>query len=429
MKTKLNRRTFLKASGAIVAPAIIPASALGFADKPAAGDRVTLGLIGSGGKGRDLMTDFNRTCKEAQFVAVADPDRTQAEKGRAVAEKLFGGGCKIYRDYRELCARKDIDAVVVATPDHWHALNCLEAIRNGKDVYGEKPITHRFREGQLLYREVAKSGRIFQVGSQQRSKSEFRKAAEVVMNGHIGKVKEVQVGLPTGESSEEAIVGQAVPEHLDYDLWCGPRRKLSYHSGRLHFYWRWAMEYGGGTLMDWIGHHNDIAHWALGLDKSGPVKVEAQNFRYPVKGKIFDSPIDYTVRSEYEGGTTIVISNKVGRGVRFFGEDGWVFTDRRQFKASNAEWTKEGFDPGPVKAYRSDDHRRNFVDCIKSRKQCICPAETGHRSITPGHLAYVSDALKRPLKWDAKNENIVGDAEADKLLKKLDYRGDWSLGV
>ena len=131
MKTKLNRRTFLKASGAIVAPAIIPASALGFADKPAAGDRVTLGLIGSGGKGRDLMTDFNRTCKEAQFVAVADPDRTQAEKGRAVAEKLFGGGCKIYRDYRELCARKDIDAVVVATPDHWHALNCLEAIRNG----------------------------------------------------------------------------------------------------------------------------------------------------------------------------------------------------------------------------------------------------------------------------------------------------------
>ena len=413
----------------MVAPTIIPASALGFADKPTAGDRITLGLIGSGGKGRDLMTDFKRTCKEAQFVAVADPDRTQAEKGRAVAEKLFDGGCKIHRDYRELCSRGDIDAVVVATPDHWHALNCLEAIRSGKDVYGEKPITHRFREGQVLYREVAKSGRIFQVGSQQRSKSEFRKAVEVVMNGHIGKVKEVQVGLPTGESSKEANVGQEIPEHLDYDLWCGPRRKLPYHSGRLHFYWRWAMEYGGGTLMDWIGHHNDIAHWALGLDKAGPVKVEAQNFRYPVKGKIFDSPIDYTVRSEYEGGTTIVISNKVGRGVRFFGEDGWVFTDRRQFKASNAEWTKKGFDPGPVKAYRSDDHRRNFVDCIKSRKQCICPAETGHRSITPGHLAYISDALKRPLKWDAKNENIIGDAEADKLLKKLDYRADWSLGV
>ena len=205
----------------MVAPTIIPASALGFADKPTAGDRITLGLIGSGGKGRDLMTDFKRTCKEAQFVAVADPDRTQAEKGRAVAEKLFDGRCKIHRDYRELCSRGDIDAVVVATPDHWHALNCLEAIRNGKDVYGEKPITHRFREGQVLYREVAKSGRIFQVGSQQRSKSEFRKAVEVVMNGHIGKVKEVQVGLPTGESSKEANVGQEIPEHLDYDLWCG----------------------------------------------------------------------------------------------------------------------------------------------------------------------------------------------------------------
>ena len=429
MKIKLNRRAFLKASGAIVAPTIIPGAALGYAGKASAGDRITLGLIGSGGKGRDLMSDFKRTCKEAQFVAVAYPDRNQADKGRALAEKLFGVGCKIYRDYRELCARNDIDAVVVATPDHWHALNCLEAIRNGKDVYGEKPITHRFREGQMLYREVAKSGRIFQVGSQQRSKSEFRKAAEVVMNGHIGKVKEVQVGLPTGESSEEVNVGQTIPEHLDYDLWCGPRRKLPYHSGRLHFYWRWAMEYGGGTLMDWIGHHNDIAHWALGLDKSGPIKVEAQSFRYPEKGKIFDSPIDYTVRSEYEGGLKIVISNKVGRGIRFFGEDGWVFTDRRQFKASNAEWTKEGFDPGPVRAYRSDDHRRNFVDCIKKREQCICPAETGHRSITPGHLAYVSDALKRPLKWDARNENIVNDPEADKLLKKLDYQGDWSLGV
>ena len=429
MKVKLNRRTFLKTSSAIVAPTIVPATVFGKDAKPAANDRLALGLIGAGGKGLDLMTDFKRTCKEVQFIAVADPDEVHANKGKALAEKLFGEGCKIYRDFRALCARKDIDAVVVATPDHWHAITCLEAIRSGKDVYGEKPITHRFHEGHVLCREVAKHKRIFQVGSQQRSNTFFRKAVEVVMNGHIGKVKEVQVGLPTGESSDEENRGQAIPKHLDYDLWCGPRRKLPFHSGRLHFYWRWAMEYGGGTLMDWIGHHNDIAHWALGLDKSGPVKVEAQHFRYPENGKIFDSPIDYTVRSEYEGGLKIVISNKVGRGVRFFGDDGWVYTDRRAFQTSNPEWTKEGFNPGPVRAYRSDDHRRNFIDGILFRKECICPAETGHRSITPGHLAYVSDALKRPLKWDAKNENVVGDREADKLLKKLDYHGEWSLGV
>ena len=138
---------------------------------------------------------------------------------------------------------------------------------------------------------------------------------------------------------------------------------------------------------------------------------------------------DYTVRSEYEGGATVVVSNKVGRGVRFFGEDGWVYADRRAFQASNPEWTREGFDPGKARAYRSPDHRRNFVDGVLTRKECICPAETGHRSITPGHLGYVSDALKRPLKWDAKNEKVVGDSEADKLLKKIDYRGDWSLGA
>ena len=429
LKAMLKRRSFLKTAGAIAAPLIIPATALGTVDKAAASERVTLGLIGAGGKGLDLMGDFSRQCKEVQFVAVADPDKVHANKGKALAEKLFGKGCETYQDFRHLCARKDIDAVVVATPDHWHALACLEAIRSGKDVYGEKPVTHLFGEGQVLYREVAKHKRIFQVGSQQRSNPFFRKAVEVVMNGLIGKVKEVHVGLPTGESSQvEGNVAKAVPGHLDYDLWCGPSRKLPFHPDRLHFKWRWALDYGGGNLMDWIGHHNDIAHWGLGVDKGGPVRVEAQNFRYPEKG-IYDSPIDYTVRSEYEGGATVVISNKVGRGVRFFGEDGWVYADRRAFQASNPEWTREGFDPGKARAYRSPDHRRNFVDGVLTRKECICPAETGHRSITPGHLGYVSDALKRPLKWDAKNEKVVGDSEADKLLKKIDYRGDWSLGA
>ena len=424
----MNRRSFLKTAAAFVAPTIIPASALGRGDKPAPSERVTIGLIGAGGKGLDLMGDFSH-CKEAQFTAISDVDRRHLQKGKALAEKLYGEGCATHHDFRELCARKDLDAVVVATPDHWHALAALEAIRQKKDVYAEKPLTHLFREGQVLYREVAKTDRIFQVGSQQRSNPNFRIAAEMVMNGLIGKVKEVRTGLGGGESSDDdEKVAHEVPDHLDYDFWGGPSRKLPYHPERLHFKWRWALDYGGGNLMDWIGHHNDIAHWALGLDKSGPIKVEASGFRYPEKG-IYDSPLDYTVRSEYEGGTTIVISAKGARGVRFYGEDGWVYADRRALDASNKDWIRKDADLGKVRAYRSPDHRRNFIDGVLTRKPCICPAEAGHRSITPGHLAYVSDALKRPLRWHAKTENVVDDAEADKMLKKVDYRGNWKLEV
>ncbi len=178
--------------------------------------------------------------------------------------------------------------------------------------------------------------------------------------------------------------------------------------------------------MDWIGHHNDIAHWGLGLDQSGPIKVEAKGFKYPEKG-MWDAPIDYEVLSEYEGGYTVSISNKHPMGCKWIGEDGWVYVKRGKIEASNKEWIRESTDRGAVKAYKSRDHRRNFIEGVLTRKECICPAETGHRSITPGHLGYVSDALGRALKWDPKKEAIVGDAEAEKLLKEIDYRGDWKL--
>jgi hypothetical protein len=178
--------------------------------------------------------------------------------------------------------------------------------------------------------------------------------------------------------------------------------------------------------MDWIGHNNDIAHWGLGAETSGPIEVEAKNFRYPEKG-MYDNPLDYEIRSKYEAGYTVVISNKIANGVRWIGENGWVRVSRGQIDASNKDWIREEADRGKVKAYNSPDHRKNFVAGVKTRQECICPAEVGHRSVTPGHLAFVSDALKRPLKWDPKNEKVIGDAEADQLLNKLDYRGDWAL--
>jgi predicted dehydrogenase len=436
----MKRRNLLKSSAvaAFAAPTIIPSSVLG-ADAPS--KQITLGLIGCGGQGTgDLRGLMNQQGTRA--VAVCDPDKNNMNRAKSHVEKQYAKdkesgkykGCDTFSDFRELCARKDIDAIIVGTPDHWHALATLEALRNGKDVYCEKPITHLFAEGQAVYKEAAKQKAIFQVGSQQRSSTRMRIAAEAVMNGLIGKIKEVNVGLPTGRSSkEEGKVAQPIPSHLDYDLWCGPSRVLPFHPGRLHFHWRWCLDYGGGQLMDWIGHHNDIAHWGLEMDKSGPIKVEAKGFRYAENG-MFDHPLDYSVVSEYAGGYTITISNqhkmgpeKRNMGTEWIGENGWVYVDRGRIAASNREWIVEKTDRGSKKAYKSNNHQRNFIECVRSREECICPAETGHRSATPGHIAYVSDKLGRAIQWDPEKEVCIGDKEAEKLLKTIDYRGDWKI--
>ena len=434
----MKRRDFLKttAAGAVVAPTIIPGSALGLDGATAPSNRITLALIGCGGQGTGNLRNLMNK-EGVQAVAVCDPDKNNRERAKGHVEKKYAKqkesgdykGCESYADFRNVCDRDDIDAVIVGTPDHWHALATVAALKNGKDVYCEKPITHLFGEGQAVYKEAAKQKAIFQVGSQQRSDTRFRVAAEAVMNGVIGKVKHVEVGLPTGKGTkEEGKVAQEIPAHLDYDLWCGPSKLLPYHKDRLHWNWRWCLDYGGGQLMDWIGHHNDIAHWGLGMDKSGPIKVEAKGFRFPEKG-MWDNPIDYEVLSEYAGGYTISISNKNRMGTKWIGEDGWVYVTRGKIEASNKEWIIERNDRGPKKAYvAKGGHHQNFIDGVRTREACICPAETGHRSATPGHIGYVSQALGRAIKWDPAKEEVIGDPEADKLLKKIDYRGDWKLG-
>ena len=436
----MKRRQFIKASSALAAPTIVPSSVLGQGDQVAPSNRIALGVIGCGRRGTGNMRGMMNE-DGVQAVAICDADAAHREATKKRVEEHYAKakpsgkyrGCDAISDYRELCERKDIDAVIVATPDHWHALATLAALRGGKDVYCEKPITHLFAEGQAVYKEAAKRKAIFQVGSQQRSDTRFRIATEVVLNGLIGKLKEVKVGLPTGKTTdEEGKVAQPIPDGLDYDLWCGPSRMLPYHPQRLHWNWRWCLDYGGGNLMDWIGHHNDIAHWALDMDKSGPIKVEAKGFRYPMKG-MWDNPIDYEVVSTYEPGYTVTISNrhrmgagdKHRTGTQWIGEDGWVYVNRGRIEASNRDWIIERNDRGPIKAYKSNHHARNFIEGVRTRKECICPAETGHRSATPGHLGYVSDKLGRAIKWDPKAEKVIGDDEADKLLKTVDYRGDW----
>lgn len=443
-----SRRRFLQATAsALVAPMIAPASILG-ASRTSPANRITIGVIGLGAMGTSNLTNFLQE-EDAQVVAVCDvhdlhyrdkkpgegtpmgrePAKRRVENHYAIgAPKSSFKGCATYRDFRELCARDDIDAIVVATPDHWHALCTLEALKNGKDVYCEKPVTHLFAEGQAIYREVETRGAIFQTGSQQRSQTRFRIAVETVLNGHLGKIQSVEVGLPTGFSQPRTEPSETTdpPTGLDYDLWCGPSEKLPYIFARHHRNWRWHYTYGGGQIMDWIGHHNDIAHWSLGMDKSGPEEVEALNWTFP-DTDIYNTPVSYDIRCRYAGGITTSISDRHASGIKWTGESGWLYVDRGAIEASNREWIRESFDRGPIKAYHSNNHHRNFLDGIRTRIPCITPADTAHRSITPGHLGLVSQRVRRPLRWDPQSETIIGDLEADKLLKKVPYRKPWTL--
>lgn len=443
----IGRRDFLKVAGSLAAPLVVPASVLGRDERPAPSNRLSIGVIGCGGKGLDHIQNFLKF-DDVQLVAVCDvdaehrrdrldgrgplygrdPAQAAVNKHYSTQAKGTGATCAAITDYRELCARDDIDAVIVATPDHWHALCDLEAIRQGKDVYGEKPITHFFREGQQLVREIAEHGTIFQTGSQQRSSGNFRRAAELARNGVLGTVTHVEVGLPQGyRVANGDPMRTTVPSTWDYELWTGPAPLLPYTHSRGHRWWRGHSAYGGGVLMDWIGHHNDIAHWGLGVDDSGPTEVIAVDWIAP-ETDLYDTPFEYTVRSTYAGGVVVTVSSRNPVGVKFIGDSGWVFADRGKLSASDPHWITPDFKPGPVELYRSQDHARNFLDCVRSRTACICPASTGHRSITPGHLGYVSHKLGRAVRWNPMTETFLDDPEAERLLN-FEYRSPWTLSA
>jgi predicted dehydrogenase len=456
---KENRRAFVSNSVAILGAAsgfAIAAEAgadetgadeagNGNATSPA--DRIQLGVIGLGSRGYNLIDHFMGR-NECQIVAVCDvdefhyrdrpwgkgiafgkiPAKKKIEQGYAKKhERSAQSVVQTYSDYRELIERDDIDAVVIATPDHWHAKCTLDSLSAGKDVYCEKPVTHLFHEGQLVYREVARQSAVFQTGSQQRSDKLFRRAVELARNGVLGPIETVEVGLPKGYDKPQGDAAiTKVPKQLDYEFWCGPAEVLPYMRARHHRWWRGHRAYGGGVLMDWIGHHNDIAHWALDLDKSGPTSVEAVDWTFP-ESDIYNTPAGYAIRCEYEGGIVNTISTQNRQGLKLIGRDGWVFVTRGKIEASNPQWIQPDFDPGSQNVYVSDDHAKNFLDCIRSREECISPAETTHRSITPGHLAYVSNALGRKLNWDPANEKVIADKEANQMLMEVDYRSPWSL--
>jgi predicted dehydrogenase len=430
----ISRRRFIAAAGlAVAAPTIIPASALGREGKAAPSERITLGVVGWGMQGPG-NTDALLNIKDCQVIAACDLDQHHLQ---GALDKINGHysnkDCKSYKDYKEMMARKDIDAVMLAVPDNWHALLATEAANNQKDIYGEKPLARTIAEQQAIVKAVQKNKRIWQTGSWQRSVRPFRRAAEIVRNGLIGKLTRVEVGLPAGHhdfaGTKDKMKVTDPPAYLDYDKWIGPATMEPYIEGRVHMNWRWNYNIGGGQLLDWIGHHCDIAHWGMDCDNSGPSEIEGYG-EFPPKDAIWNTCTKYRITCKYPSDITMIIAGGHGdikSGTKWIGTDGWVWVDREGYDASNLDWFAKLPDSCKVSLYKSDNHQANFIDCVKSRKPTITPVETAHHSATPGHLGLISMLVGRKITWDVKKEVIVGDSDASKLLSRS-YRSPYSLG-
>jgi predicted dehydrogenase len=432
----MQRREFLArvpaaVAGAVAFPTIIRASALGMNGAVPASDRVVMAGVGFGMQGPGNMQNFLGK-NEVQWVAVCDLDDQHLAAAQNTVNRRYGNkDCATYKDFHKLFARGDLDAVSLAIPDQWHAILSISALRAGFDVYGEKPFTHSLREGRALCNAVKRYGRVWQTGSWQRSTDNFYRACELVRNGRIGKIQRVEVGLPSGHYDFAGTFGQEKieppPPELDYETWLGPAPYTPYCKARVHMNWRWNMDFGGGQLMDWIGHHLDIAHWGLGFDLTGPVEISGKG-DFPTTG-IYNSPTRYWVDARYADGTPLVIAGgypEVQSGTKWIGDRGWVWVDRGGFESQPANLVTEIIGPNEIKLYHSRDHYQNFLDCVRSRQATIAPAEVAHRSASVGHLGVIAIETGRKIKWDPATETILGDPGAERLLSRS-YRKPWQL--
>lgn len=433
---KIKRREFLRmipaaAAGAVGFPAIVPASALGKSGRAAPSDRIVMAGIGFGMQGVPNMKSL-LSKEEVQWVAVCDLDTAPLLEARDIVNKWYGNkDCVTYRDFRELCERCDIDAVSIAVPDHWHAIVSISCARAGFDIYGEKPLTHSLHEGRALCEAIQRYGRVWQTGSWQRSVDNFHRACELVRNGRIGKILKVEVGLPSGHHDFAGTFGQedlvSPPPNLDYEFWLGPSPWWPYCKARVHMNWRWNTDFGGGQLMDWVGHHVDIAHWGLGFDYSGPVEMEGSG-EFPRTG-IYNSPTRYYLKAKYADGTIMDIAGgyeEISSGTKWIGKYGWVWVDRGEFETEPARLKYETIGPNETRFCKSRDHYQNFLDCIKSRALTIAPCEVAHRSASVGHLGVIAMEVGRKVRWDPVTETIDNDSEAERLLSRA-YRKPWQL--
>jgi len=417
----VTRRQFLKrsavAAGVIAWPTVVPSSVFG---AKAPSNRITMGCIGMGGQGTGNMKGF-RGKSGSEVVAICDVDVGHREKARQIAGL---GASSSYNDFRDLLARDDIDAVSVASPDHWHVPMSIAAVRAGKDVFCEKPLTLAIAEGRVLADEVKRYGRVFQTGSQQRSGSEFRFACELVRNGRIGKLHTMKVGIPgNNRTCPPTWEAEPVPEGFDYDMWLGPAPWEPYTEQRCHYQFRFILDYSGGQMTNWGAHYLDIAQWGNGADDTGPVEIVGRG-DFPRTG-LFTTAKTAEIEYTYSNGVKLLL--KTGGGnTRFEGTEGWVFVTRGKIDAEPKSLLTSKIGPDEIHLYNSNDHKQNFLDCIRSRKDTICTAEIGHRTSTVCHLGNIAMLLGRKLKWDPKAERFINDSAANNMLAR-GMRAPWRL--
>src|SRR5437867_252362 len=424
---QLNRRQFLRASclAALSAPWLVSP---GWAAPGQKGpnDRITLGFIGTGTQGRGLLQNF-LSHSDAQVVAVCDVDTTRREYHRKIVEEFYSikkdtefKGCAEYKEFPDVIARPDIDAVVIAVPDHWHAYIAIAACNAGKDVYCEKPLSLTIHEARAMVNATRKTNRVFQTGSMQRSSSEFRKACELVRNGRLGKIKQVivDVGPPSVPCD---LPEEAMEPGLIWDLWLGPAPLRPYNSVlsprgvHKHFpNWRNYREYSGGMMTDWGAHHFDIAQWGLGMDDSGPVEIIPPDDPKATKG----------LRYLYANGVEVLHGDS--GGVLFVGTEGKILVNRGKFEATPSALGEAPLDDKAIRLYKSNNHLKDFMDCMRSRKKPICDVEIGCRSVTVCHLGNLAYWNHRRLRWDPVKERLIGDAEANQWLDRP-KRGVWKV--
>ena len=433
----LSRRRFLgrtagAVTGIVAFPFVVRSSALGRDGAVVPSERITMGCIGVGWQGGWNMEQFLGQT-DCRVVAVCDIDKQALRAAVDTVNDAYGNkDCAAHADYRELLARGDIDTVMLGLPDHWHAIPAIEAARAGKDIFGEKPLSHDLREGRAMCDAVKRYGRIWQTGSWQRSQAHFRFACELVRNGRIGKVHTVEVGLPSGHRDFAGSAGREQiappPEELDYDTWLGPAPYTPYRPALLPKNWRWVLDYGGGQLMDWVGHHADIAHWGLGFDHTGPYEIEGSGL-FPKDG-LYDSPTRYRLTAKYAGGITMIVAGgyrDIRSGTRWIGDKGWIWVNRNEsLEAEPAKLLKERLGPNDIHLYDSPGHWRNFLDCVKTRRETITPCETAHRSATVGHLGRIAMQLGRKIRFNPQTEEIIGDPVASQMLGRP-LRSPWHL--
>lgn len=451
----ITRREFVQksslAAAVVAAPMIIPSRLLG-PDAPS--NRVRVGHIGAGriAQGHDMPGVASSDL--ADVMAVCDLDSRRALSGKTRVERLFSARnapapkIAVYGDYRELLARSDIDAVTISTPDHWHAQLALAAIHAGKDVYLQKPMTMTHAEGVLLRDAVAKTGRIFQVGSQQRSwgpNEQFRRAVEFVRSGRVGTLRRVEIGLPTDPTKPDDPP-QPVPSNLDYDMWLGPTPQVYYTEQRVHPQslganglpdvdsrpgWLRNDAYCLGMITGWGAHHFDTAHWGMDVELSGPSRIEGRG-EFPAN-KIWNVHGAYHIELTYPGNVIMTVSDTLPNGIKFIGDEGWIFVSRDAQSATASDPTSK---PTPLKSLDASDarlldpkgvtvelphsasHHRNWLECVQSRKTPLAPAPIAHRSNTACIVSWIAMKLARPLTWDAKAERFVNDAEANGMLTR-----------